>query len=188
MEQKLREALDKASFECAVIRIENGVYNFGPSVRAIVELTPDSEVVASHDGPFEPIDDFINSIAQEGKRASSTSAGQGLSTPLVGVLPSPRTSQPQSPPTKGFQGHFAQGSAVQGRSAFRTLSPVDASSGFQRSPPASSTTPERMRVPGRTPTPVGARFCVGVDSRVSPVRNGAQLSARGRWREPDKEH
>merc|ERR1719491_1253238 len=46
MEQKLREALDRASFECAVVRIENGLYNFGPNVCAVVELTEEDEVVA----------------------------------------------------------------------------------------------------------------------------------------------
>jgi len=66
MEQKLREALDRASFECAVVRIENGVYNFGPNVCAVVDITPENEVVACHqdNGDWAPIDEFIRSIAQ----------------------------------------------------------------------------------------------------------------------------
>lgn len=67
MEQRLREALDRASFESAVVRVESGIYNFGPTVRAVVELTADNEVVATHwpcdnDSPWEPIDDFIHNI------------------------------------------------------------------------------------------------------------------------------
>jgi len=68
MEQKLREALDSASFECAVVRVETGVYNFGPLVRATVKLTADNEVVAAReDGHFEPIEDFIRNIAREAR-------------------------------------------------------------------------------------------------------------------------
>jgi len=68
MEQKLREALDSASFECAVVRVETGVYNFGPHVRATVKLTADNEVVAAReDGHFEPIEDFIRNIAREAR-------------------------------------------------------------------------------------------------------------------------
>jgi len=65
MEEKLRDALDRAAFECAVVRVETGIYEFGPS-RALVELTPSGEVIASEDGEnFEPIDSFILGIASE---------------------------------------------------------------------------------------------------------------------------
>jgi len=68
MEQKLREALDCASFECPVVRVETGVYNFGPHVRATVKLTADNEVVAAReDSHFEPLEDFIRNIAREAR-------------------------------------------------------------------------------------------------------------------------
>lgn len=86
MEQKLREALDKASFECAVVRMDTGIYNFGPSVRAMVELNADNEVIASRDGVhFEHIDFFIQHIAQQSRheQAQFTEPGADISsTPM----------------------------------------------------------------------------------------------------------
>lgn len=89
MEQKLREALDNASFECAVVRVDTGIYNFG-AVTAMVELAAETmEVVALRsDGTFEPIDDFIRHIAQESRPSPSnlraaepiTSEDQALAT------------------------------------------------------------------------------------------------------------
>jgi len=125
MEHKLREALDRASFECAVVRIETGVYDFGPNVRAVVELTQDNEVVASQgDGVFEPIDDFIQNIAEDSRCSRSlwvesledTQAfnDQLPSVPTTGnvgstgVQPSHSSSQcgPQAPATAPMQqGH-----------------------------------------------------------------------------------
>lgn len=65
MEAKLRDALDRAAFECAVVRLETGVYSFGPSAQAVrVKLSEGEEVVASQaGGPFVPIDDFIAAVA-----------------------------------------------------------------------------------------------------------------------------
>lgn len=82
MEQKLREALDRASFECAVVRIENGVYNFGPNVRAVVELTPENEVVACQQdgGDFTPIDEFIRAVAQRPLSTAGNSVPASSST------------------------------------------------------------------------------------------------------------
>mmetsp|Transcript_15905 Transcript_15905/g.29095 ORF Transcript_15905/g.29095 Transcript_15905/m.29095 type:complete len:623 (+) Transcript_15905:94-1962(+) len=81
MEQKLREALDKASFECQVVRVENGIYEFG-SNRAVVELTEEHQVVASVEGkPFEPIDDFIENISQETRQQQAALAAQESQTP-----------------------------------------------------------------------------------------------------------
>jgi len=96
MEGKLRDALDRAAFECAVVRVEPGVYNFGPSVQAVVQLTENDEVVASRDGgPFEPIDSFIQRVGEEG------SGGSGSEEPEVMEEAAPRqlpTQPAQVPP------------------------------------------------------------------------------------------
>jgi len=88
MEQKLKEALDKAHFECQVVRIENGIYEFGPK-RAVVELTPDHQVVASAEGkPWEPIDLFIQNIREETRYEQMPAAleeAQSLSTHTPGL-------------------------------------------------------------------------------------------------------
>lgn len=77
MEGKLRDALDRASFECAVVRVEPGIYNFGPSVRAVVELDDDGEAIASRDGgPFHPIEEFIRDIGRESAAAEQEQADQ----------------------------------------------------------------------------------------------------------------
>eukprot|EP00443_Scrippsiella_acuminata_P007524 CAMPEP_0115236678 /NCGR_PEP_ID=MMETSP0270-20121206/35971_1 /TAXON_ID=71861 /ORGANISM="Scrippsiella trochoidea, Strain CCMP3099" /LENGTH=487 /DNA_ID=CAMNT_0002651541 /DNA_START=1 /DNA_END=1461 /DNA_ORIENTATION=- len=76
MENKLRDALEKARFECSVSRFEPGVYDFGTDVRAVLELTEDEEVVASRNGePFEHIDDFIRAIVAESRQRLPPSAG-----------------------------------------------------------------------------------------------------------------
>lgn len=111
MEGKLRGALDKAAFECAVVRVETGVYNFGPSVQAVVELTASEEVVASRNGgPFEPIDNFIMRVAEESRRASSRQSliDEGSPTPpqrhasppqpAAATAPAPAAPQPQAAP------------------------------------------------------------------------------------------
>jgi len=97
MERKLREALDSASFQRAVVRIENGVYDFGPSVRAVVKLSADDEVVACRKDsgdPFEPISDFIRAVAQEGQRPQPMMDRAGEDQGILGEMlpPPPRTS------------------------------------------------------------------------------------------------
>lgn len=88
MEAKLRDALDRAAFECAVVRVEPGVYNFGPSVQAVVELSEAEEVLASRDGgPFEPIDEFILRVVEEGRR-NARMAG-ALEDSSCGPAPAP---------------------------------------------------------------------------------------------------
>lgn len=111
MEQRLREALDRASFECAVVRNESGTYNFGPHVCAVVELTPENEVVAclQESGDWAPIDDFIRSVAQRPAPAGTSSAGSNTAplalasswpgpSPVVGNKASPADAAGNSTP------------------------------------------------------------------------------------------
>lgn len=113
MEQRLREALDGASFECAVVRVESGIYDFGPSVRAVVKLTAEGEVVACQgEGPWVPIDDFIRDIAQsrqlqEAPAAASDAGATGRerATPMEvdasGQTPGRRVAAPAAAPRLG---------------------------------------------------------------------------------------
>lgn len=72
MEQRLREVLDQASFEHAVVRVEAGIYDFGENVRAQVRLTDNDEVVACSDGrPWERVEDFIQTIAREIRQSAA---------------------------------------------------------------------------------------------------------------------
>eukprot|EP00747_Dinoflagellata_sp_TGD_P118368 gnl/TRDRNA2_/TRDRNA2_172802_c0_seq9.p1 gnl/TRDRNA2_/TRDRNA2_172802_c0~~gnl/TRDRNA2_/TRDRNA2_172802_c0_seq9.p1 ORF type:complete len:436 (-),score=67.40 gnl/TRDRNA2_/TRDRNA2_172802_c0_seq9:56-1363(-) len=102
MESKLRSALDKASFECAVVRVQNGVYNFGPLVRAVVELRSDGDVAASRDdgATWEPIDDFIRSIAKESNRslAAQVQSARAWVSPMAAGDTSGQAPQEQQPP------------------------------------------------------------------------------------------
>jgi len=113
MEQKLREALDHASFECAVIRIETGVYDFGPSVRAEVRLTMDNEVVASREedsSHFEPIDEFIRSVAQESRRPQG--AYMDPARQDSGILGEPLPPPSRAPDGDSGEGFLAGAGAV----------------------------------------------------------------------------
>mmetsp|Transcript_33659 Transcript_33659/g.106927 ORF Transcript_33659/g.106927 Transcript_33659/m.106927 type:complete len:722 (-) Transcript_33659:224-2389(-) len=104
MEQKLREALDEASFECAVVRVETGIYNFGPAVRAMVKLTPENDVVASRDdGHFQPIGEFIRNIAHEARGAPGTWAEPAGA--YEGIL-----GEPLPQPSRGAMGSSDAGS------------------------------------------------------------------------------
>lgn len=68
MEQKLKEALDWASFECPVLRLETGVYSFG-SLKALVILTDEGHVEASVDGTtFQPIDVFLQQATMKSQQ------------------------------------------------------------------------------------------------------------------------
>jgi len=118
MEQKLRESLDRASFECAVVRVENGVYNFGPNVCAVVELTAEGEVLACQrdGGDWAPIDEFIQSIAQRPPpplhQQASSSAGN-----VVPALPSswpPAAGGSKASPVDNSVGHAAPASDLPG--------------------------------------------------------------------------
>ncbi|CAD7927143.1 unnamed protein product [Amoebophrya sp. A25] len=65
MERQLRDVLDAASFDRAVIRVGNGIYNFG-SDRCILRLDVDNRVLASSgdDGAsFIPVADFIRKLS-----------------------------------------------------------------------------------------------------------------------------
>lgn len=116
MEQKLREALDRASFECAVVRIENGLYNFGPNVCAVVELAADNEVVACQQdavpAKWTPIDEFIRSIAQRptALQLQGASSTPNVAQPTAAAAVAPASSQDAAlerrqygPPAKAAQ-------------------------------------------------------------------------------------
>lgn len=95
MEQKLREALDSAAFECPVTRVDTGIYSFGPSVTTMVDLTPEGEVVALRtNGSFERIDEFIRKVAEEHRRQPEASA------PYVDGLSSNAIEQPAAQPVE----------------------------------------------------------------------------------------
>lgn len=152
MEQKLREALDRASFECAVVRIENGIYNFGPNVCAVVELTPENEVMACHQdvGEWSPIGDFILSLAQRSSTSASTSWG--------GPPPSSGGSKasPVDTTVSGSQGATAS----------------DAPSGERRlfGPPAKAAQQPYAPLALGTPVPMPSTLSSGAVSSTSPRR------------------
>jgi len=158
MEQKLRDALDRASFECAVVRVENGVYNFGPNVCAIVDLSQENEVIACLQGDADwlPIDSFIRSIAP--KHASvNPPTGEPLAEnrtvepPLKTIPAYTGASQIRSTPMviPNGTGVVASTSPRQVLSQTSTLQPSGAFSSRQ-----AASTPERMRMQvHQSPTP-----------------------------------
>jgi len=94
LEQVLRNILDEVQFESQVIRVGNGMYQFGPSARAFLRLGPNREVLAvpqdiagisgglgknaaGNDCSFEePLSVFVSRIAQPtGARTTSRSNG-----------------------------------------------------------------------------------------------------------------
>eukprot|EP00928_Gymnodinium_smaydae_P024226 TRINITY_DN1966_c0_g1_i3.p1 TRINITY_DN1966_c0_g1~~TRINITY_DN1966_c0_g1_i3.p1 ORF type:complete len:695 (+),score=159.30 TRINITY_DN1966_c0_g1_i3:61-2145(+) len=82
MEEKLKEALDHAVFERAVLRTEPGIYTFGSNVQVVVELTPDGEAIAARKGePFQPIGDFVRYVASEGTSSASEQAAPPAEVP-----------------------------------------------------------------------------------------------------------
>jgi len=93
-EEALCEALEVAQFGSLVLRLGNGYYQFGDSVRACIRLKGDNEVLASANGDdFEPLKDFIvkmkmppvsekeNSVAG----AMSVTASPATESPAMGL-------------------------------------------------------------------------------------------------------
>eukprot|EP00929_Paragymnodinium_shiwhaense_P079161 TRINITY_DN41171_c0_g1_i1.p1 TRINITY_DN41171_c0_g1~~TRINITY_DN41171_c0_g1_i1.p1 ORF type:complete len:736 (+),score=170.55 TRINITY_DN41171_c0_g1_i1:102-2309(+) len=131
MEAQLRDALDRASFECAVVRIEPGVYSFGPSVQAVVELTADGEAIASQDGMnFIPIEEFIRNIANE-QRLHAAAAEQDPIEPASVAAPTPPAGLPQQRPAatelpNGNTGPAAGAAAVEAQQSTTPVAPAAA--------------------------------------------------------------
>jgi len=66
METRLCDVLDAMQFENLVVRLGNGLYQFGRSWRAHVRLGDNQEVFASVDDcEYEPIKDFITRISRQ---------------------------------------------------------------------------------------------------------------------------
>ncbi|CAD7955599.1 unnamed protein product [Amoebophrya sp. A120] len=63
MEKQLKEVLDSIAFDRAVIRVGNGLYNFGDS-RCLLKLDESNRVVASSDGgtSFLPIAEYLKAL------------------------------------------------------------------------------------------------------------------------------
>lgn len=172
MEAKLRDALDKAAFECAVVRIEPGLYNFGPSVEAVVELTEEEEVIASRlGGPFEPIDDFIRRVADEG-RHSAGAGGQldaGAGSPRVEEAA--QAPQALQPPLQQPQLHHAPQPQPQGMPQHQAVAAA-AASAPQRGEPAMS-----PRAVSPAPLGVAARYLAQASPRPTPWQGGPAVGA-----------
>jgi len=176
MEQKLREALDRASFECAVVRVENGIYNFGPNVCAIVDLSPETEVIAclQGEGEWMAIDEFIRNIAQRpaaviAPAALSSSGPGGSKCSSMDSIGEPQTEhRVVGPPLKTIPtytgssqirstaavipnglGAVSSTSPRQVVGQANTLQPTGAFSSRQ----AAGSTPERMRMQAQQPPP-----------------------------------
>jgi hypothetical protein len=194
MEQKLREALDRASFECPVVRVENGIYNFGPNIRAVVDLSPDNEVLAclQDDGDWAPIDEFIRNIAQR--------QHIGDSHPLAATLPAePQLERRQlGPAAKAAQPYSGSlGAPVMASGSGSLGAPVTMGSGTgavssasprlvttaNPAPPsvamgrqAAGTTPERVRMPGQpSPHPSAQYAQVALQNGGGGVSNQRML-------------
>jgi hypothetical protein len=173
MEQKLREALDRASFECPVARVENGVYSFGPNVCATVDLSPENEVIACLQGEEDwmPIDEFIRSIAQRPAHhanvtppAAWSNSGPGgsksSSVDSVGELQSEhRFVGPPAKTIPPYSGSPQTRSIPNGTGAVPSTSPRQVAqvqpSGLLSSRQASGSTPERVRAQVQQSPPPG---------------------------------
>eukprot|EP00747_Dinoflagellata_sp_TGD_P118365 gnl/TRDRNA2_/TRDRNA2_172802_c0_seq6.p1 gnl/TRDRNA2_/TRDRNA2_172802_c0~~gnl/TRDRNA2_/TRDRNA2_172802_c0_seq6.p1 ORF type:complete len:435 (-),score=74.50 gnl/TRDRNA2_/TRDRNA2_172802_c0_seq6:79-1383(-) len=169
MESKLRSALDKASFECAVVRVQNGVYNFGPLVRAVVELRSDGDVAASRDdgATWEPIDDFIRSIAKESNRslAAQVQSARAWVSPMAAGDTSGQAPQEQQPPpaAAGAQPMAGYPQPGQGTVPGQLRTPRGPQSGAgpgqppqnMGSGPTISSTPDRVHTAGQTLNSMG---------------------------------
>lgn len=183
MEQKLREALDRASFECAVVRIENGIYSFGPNVCAIVELTQENEVVACQQGTAEwiPVDEFIRCSAQRPQLSATGSKASPVDNTVSSVSSSSDMQGDRrqfGPPAKPGQPPYPTGSpppvptpvtvssahAAVSSTSPRRVAPV-VQGGTTSSHPsaapavtmgrqAAGSTPERVRMPGQPSPPL----------------------------------
>jgi len=86
MEERLCDVLDAMQFESLVVRLGNGLYQFGRSWRAHIRLGENQEVYASKDDTdYEPIRTFIAKISQqERSSAASPAAPAPLATPGTG--------------------------------------------------------------------------------------------------------
>lgn len=164
MESKLREALDKAAFERAVVRVESGVYDFG-QMRAIVRLTSDNEVVASRqDGQnrFEPIDDFIRNVAKR----SLVTEDQNAHGP---VRPTPPSSTPPA-----VSGEPPQAMPMPEREAPRATSPPSMPTALLTGPGRSPRSHWPQAVPANASPPRGHTSATPPPQRNSSNGRNAQ--------------
>jgi len=102
LERKLHDALVAVAYENPVVRIgggSQGMYRFGDTTKAYVNLSPNGEVVASHDGhTFEPICEFLDALSTSAHTptpwgASTDSPTVGSAASGVGSAPVPSASQ-----------------------------------------------------------------------------------------------
>lgn len=177
MEQKLREALDRASFECAVVRIENGVYNFGPNVCAVVELTAENEVLACQQdsGDWAPIDDFIRSLAQRPLLQNQGASSTGTVVPSSSASSWPPSGASKASPVDNTVSHSASTEAPSERRHFGPpAKPAQ--------PPYSTGPPQTLGAPVGTPVTLASGH--GAVSSTSPRRLAPVLQSNNSGQSP----
>lgn len=212
LERKLHDALVAVAYENPVVRIgggSQGMYRFGDTTKAYVNLSPTGEVVASHDGhTFEPICEFLDALSTSAHTltpwgASTDSPTVGSAASGVGSAPVPSVSQVMpkstaSTPCASVPLPERQRMSAPSKLGSPQTRPASVACGGTRSgttSPSSTHPPERharlSNGAGSVSASVSARPKVADSGsaevrRISPYRTGADRHPARQRREGDR--